>query len=373
MARLRGSDRLGRLHMRGKSTTLEILATGAWTPLLIPISWVIRRWVPLDDAEIVASLVALHVAHFVNDPHFAATYLLFYADVPRRLTGCHVPMAQRLRYMLAGFVAPAVLVAWAAAALATGSAPLFGWMIQLMYLAVGWHYARQGFGVLVVLAARRGTHFDRLERTALLVQVVAAWAFAWASPPLPEGRFVERGVVYWAPARPEWATIATGVVLAISSVVLVVVLVGKRVREGRLPWLPLGAFVTTLWLWGIGSAFDPLVRYFIPALHGVQYLFFVALLRGNEARADEGPPRFAPPARTRLMALAVGAVVLGWVLFRGAPRALDDAFSRDVGGGDLGPTPFVAAFYVVVNLHHFAMDAVIWRREHPPMRHLLGA
>jgi hypothetical protein len=33
-------------------------------------------------------------------------------------------------------------------------------------------------------------------------------------------------------------------------------------------------------------------------------------------------------------------------------------------------TPFFAAFFVVVNLHHYLMDTVIWRRDNPEMRYL---
>ena len=36
----------------------------------------------------------------------------------------------------------------------------------------------------------------------------------------------------------------------------------------------------------------------------------------------------------------------------------------------LGETPFFAAFFVVVNVHHYFMDHVIWRRENPDTRFL---
>jgi hypothetical protein len=95
-------------------------------------------------------------------------------------------------------------------------------------------------------------------------------------------------------------------------------------------------------------------------------------LRHNEARAEEGPPTFGRPVGARLAALALGALGLGWLRFRGTPSLLDEALVARGGWDDLGPTPFFATFYVVVNLHHFAMDAVIWRREHAPTRHLVG-
>lgn len=351
---------------------MEVLATGALTPLLLPLSWLLRQWVPLDDAELAVGFLAFHAAHVINDPHFAVTYLLFYGDAKRCALDPLTAPAQRLRYVLAGVVTPLVLVAWAGWALASQQAAPLGVLVQLMYLAVGWHYGKQGFGVLSVLSARAGVSFTPRERHVLLGHVYAAWAFAWASPPLPAGEYVERGVIYEAAARPPWLMWMLGGVLAISVVAMIGVLGAKLRRERSLPWWPLCAYLATLWLWGIGSALDPLVRYVIPALHAVQYFFFVALLRWNEARAQEGPPRWGRPARARLLALTVGALGLGWFLFRGAPALLDAELVPRSGLGALGATPFFAAFYVVVNLHHFAMDAVIWRREHAPTRWLLA-
>src|SRR5690606_41949749 len=56
--------------------------------------------------------------------------------------------------------------AWASVALALRSAEILGWMIQLMFLLVGWHYAKQGFGVLTV---RSEEHTSELQSRENLV------------------------------------------------------------------------------------------------------------------------------------------------------------------------------------------------------------
>src|SRR5690606_14352265 len=116
--------------------------------------------------------------------------------------------------IFAGVVVPAVLIGWAGFALATRSAQTLGWMVQLMFLLVGWHYVKQGFGVLTVLGARRGERFATAERNAILAHCYAAWAYAWASPSTAAGEFAMKGVVYWAPARPAWLELVSGVALA---------------------------------------------------------------------------------------------------------------------------------------------------------------
>jgi hypothetical protein len=153
-----------------------------------------------------------------------------------------------------------------------------------------------------------------------------------------------------------------------------VLALGFRRERRRLPLGPLAAFLITLWSWTIYSSADPLVRYMIPALHSVQYLYFVALLRVNEARAEEGPPRFGRPVGARLGLLCCSALALGWFLLRGLPTLCDEAFTtRASRASMLGPTPFFAAFYAVVNIHHYFMDYAIWRRDNPDTRYLHGA
>ena len=363
------------LDRRLRAALGEFMWVGGATLLLFPLSWWLRAAWGVDDAVLAAGFVTFHAAYVINDPHFSVTYLLFYRGVKARLLSRDFSSAQRARYWLAGVVAPLGLVAWAVVALGARSAQTLGWLIQLMFLLVGWHYIKQGYGVLSVLAARRGTPLDGTERKWFLLHGYAAWAYAWANPVMPAGMFEEKGVVYSAIAHPRWFELSAGALLAASGGALVYTLASKWRRSRRFPPLAaLAGFLITLWSWTIYSAFDPVVQYFIPALHSVQYFYFVRLLRGNEARAHEGPPHFGPSARARLGALTISALALGWFLFRAAPSLLDELVAPRAGAANmLGATPFFAAFFVVVNIHHYLMDAVIWRRENPDMRYLRAA
>lgn len=354
------------------SPWVELLLVGGLTPLLFPLSWLLRRSVSLDAAELAVGFTMFHAAFIINDPHFSVTYLLFYKDARARALGDAFSPGQRARYLIAGFVAPLLLAAWAIAALATKSAVLLGLMIQLMFLLVGWHYVKQGFGAMMVLASRRGVMFLPRERNVILAHCLAGWAHAWASHGYPGREVMEKGVIYRTLSRPLWLDRVTLAALLATGVAAAVVLFQKWRREGRFPLVtPLVAMLSSIWLWSIYSGVDPLVRYMIPALHSVQYLYFVWLLEGNAAREREGEPWFEPSARVRLGILAFTAVGLGWLLFHLAPWALDDGLVRPRDRASaLGPTPYFAALYAFVNLHHYFMDHVIWRRENPRTRHL---
>jgi hypothetical protein len=351
----------------------EFMLVGGATLVLFPLSWLLRKAFGLDASEYAVGFATFYGAYVINDPHFSVTYLLFYKDVRRRALGTSYDRAYRIRYAIAGFVVPAALVVWAMAAIASRSAENLGWMVQLMFFLVGWHYVKQGFGVLAVLSARRGVRIEPRERTVILLHCFAGWAYAWANPAAPAGSFEEKGVVYHALAHPRWLEVTTGCALAASAVALVAVLVAKWRRERRmLPFAPLAGFLITIWSWTIYSSVDRLIQYLIPALHSIQYLYFVWLMKRNEARAAEGPPAFGRPTAVRLGFLAVSALGLGWLLFHGAPSFLDGLHAprRGAPTDALGLTPFFAAFFVIVNIHHYFMDYVIWRRDNPDTRYL---
>jgi len=50
------------------------------------------------------------------------------------------------------------------------------------------------------------------------------------------------------------------------------------------------------------------------------------------------------------------------------PTTLDGAVRHRT--GPLGPTPYFAAIFAFVNIHHYVMDHVIWRRDNPETRYL---
>ncbi len=372
MAPARPLDRPGGRAWKGQ--LVEFLVVGGVTPLLFPLSWLLRSGLGLDPAEYAVGFLFFHAAFVINDPHFAVTYLLFYKDVKARAFGERWSPSQRLRYFLVGFWVPLILGGFAIMALVMKSVFTMGLLIQLMFLLVGWHYVKQGFGVFTVLAARRGVRFAPRERLAILAHCLSGWAYAWASPADPGREVEEKGVVYMTLGHPPGLERLTQVVFLTTTIPLIWVLVQKWRREGRLPILtPLTALLCSVWLWSIYAGIDPLVRYVIPALHSVQYLYFVVLLKGNEAREREGPPWFERAAGVRLGMLAVSAVSLGWFLFHGAPAAFDGALAARGGARTfeaLGPTPYFAAIYAFVNIHHYFMDTVLWRRDNPDTRYL---
>lgn len=357
-----------------RGRVVEFLLVGGATPFLFLLSWALQRGLPFEVADLAVGFTFFHAAYIVNDPHFSVTYLLFYQDFKERAFGSAFSRGLRIRYWVAGLLVPAALGIWAVSSLVARSPARLGMLMQLMFILVGWHYVKQGFGVMMVLSSRRGVRFLPHERWIILAHCFAGWAYSWANPAQDVRLEHVKGVLYTAAARPALFERAMLGALVLSTVALVVMLVTKRRREGPLPlFTPLTALLCSIWTWLIFSAADPLVRYMTPALHSLQYLYFVWLLKRNEAKSRVGAPFYEAPPRERLAVLAVSALALGWLLFHGA-EGLDDGLAtlpRDYGTTpSMGPTPYFAALYAFVNLHHYFMDHVIWRRENPRTRFL---
>ncbi|HMR73996.1 MAG TPA: hypothetical protein PKD61_02760 [Polyangiaceae bacterium] len=357
---------------------LEFMIVGGATLVLFPFAWLYHTKVGVAESTLAVGMVAFYLAHVINDPHFAVTYLLFYKDVKKRAFGNEFTPFQKVRYWLAGLIVPVTLFVWGVLALSARSPQGIGLMVQLMYVLVGWHYVKQGFGVLTVLSARRGVRFTPLERRVVLTHCFSGWAYGWATPRDFGSLFEESGVVYRSLGHPPGIQLVSGILFFGSGAAMLAVFLLKWHRERRVPPLaPLSGLVITIWLWTVYSDIDPVMAYVIPGLHSIQYLYFVWLLKSNEARAAEGPPRFGRTVAVRVGLLAFSSLALGYVLLRAGPEFMDTAWKLEDPGGAgselaLGLTPFAAVIVTFVNIHHYFMDHVIWRRENPMTRYLRG-
>lgn len=376
-------------------SAFEFLITGGLTLVLLPLAYFYRKSAGLESSEYIVSFSAFYAAYLINDPHFSVSYLLFYKNARARFMGAEFQGAQRVRYIVSGLIVPLALIMWIASAMVLQSAQVLGTMVQLMYLLVGWHYVKQGFGVLSVLSARRGTRFTQHERWIFLAHCFCGWAYAWTSPRETGRDYEEAGVVYAAMAHPPGLETVTLVLFCASTLALIVAVILRVMRRQGLP--PLAAscgYFMSIWLWTVYSHVDPLMIYVIPALHSLQYWYFVYLLKRNEtndryeqhARAIDGlgvaTGMTASPglfALRRLGLFFMTAVGLAWLFFHGVPDVLDGTLvasaasmglEPDVSARGLGTTPYLAAFATFINIHHYFIDHVIWRRENPDLRYL---
>ncbi|MFT3756228.1 MAG: hypothetical protein QM769_09845 [Pseudoxanthomonas sp.] len=131
------------------------------------------------------------------------------------------------------------------------------------------------------------------------------------------------------------------------------------------------AYLASLYVWLL--TLHPAMLLVIPAFHSLQYLAVVWKYRLRMERAGTGQVAVLPFA-PRGVALRFGifivvGVVLGYLGFWGIPKWLDAALPYDRGlfGGSL----FLFMFWIFINVHHYFLDNVMWRKDNPDTRKYL--
>ncbi|TIP55617.1 MAG: hypothetical protein E5X68_35700, partial [Mesorhizobium sp.] len=81
----------------------------------------------------------------------------------------------QLRYIFAGVIVPVIMALFFAYGAATSNTRLLGFAANAMFFFVGWHYVKQGYGMLMVDAVLKRKFFDDRDKKVLLVNSYAVW------------------------------------------------------------------------------------------------------------------------------------------------------------------------------------------------------
>jgi hypothetical protein len=72
---------------------------------------------------------------------------------------------------------------------------------------------------------------------------------------------------------------------------------------------------------------------------------------------------------TRFAKFVAMGLLLGWIGFMGLPSVFQASLAPDV--NVWGPSVFVFIFVLWINIHHYFIDNVIWRRDNEDVRRYL--
>jgi hypothetical protein len=352
-----------------------LFAGGASLLIALPVILLIRNKEAIEATALGWGLVLSNVLNF---PHFANSYQLLYAGIGRRIFGAESTTKVRLRYIWAGFVAPLLILGFMFGAYYAGNVRVLGYAANVMAFTVGWHYMKQGYGVIAVLSAIGRIYYSEIEKRLLLINGYVVWIYSWMAlnKTLHEEKLY--GVKYFTLEMPP-ALLMVGAVAAALTTAAVVVALGARilVRKQQVSWNGIVGYTSALYLWLLASHYDLIFAIFIPAFHSLQYLLFTWRYQLNkvssEAAVKDESSRAtgAWPVKTRFVKFVGMGVVLGWLGFSGLPLLFHASLSPDP--QLWGPTVFVFIFVMWINIHHYFIDNVIWRRDNEDVRKYLFA
>lgn len=363
------------------SPAVDFLMVGGLALLIVPLLLFVipprfaNGEAILPYSVLLGALVVNHI-FFINYPHFAASYQLMYRNFSSKFRGENLPLHLHWRYVFAGVVFPILFIAYVAYAFAAQKLVLLGYLVNFMFLTVGWHYCKQAFGTLMVLSALKGIYYAPWQRRLFLGNANLVWMVTWFGSNIAVYENQFWGLPYHSIALqavlPAWFGNVDvlywqlrGTLFWVALLLAAVVLV--KAWHDKV-WPSLTAWVGYVTMYGfVLLVYDvhPFWLFIIPAFHSLQYLLFVVAYKRNECEAlarREGASAAGASKKSIYFFLSL-AVLIGAVQFEWGPRLADrlvaDAYSFAL------PTLFLAIGQLFFNIHHYFIDNVIWRKDNP--------
>ncbi len=312
------------------------------------------------------SWTMFYLAFLVNNPHFIASYQLLYWDNRRFLL-------TQPRFFWAAFVVPTLLLAYLVSSIIAESRTALGYIPVFMYITVGWHYIKQIYGTAIVCSARTGYFLSKNESLVLRYALMPLWALSFISANSSARTLEHYGIPYASfELDPLFLTSAYWSV-ALSAVVILGLFARKWLMTGKIPALASVVAIVSIYVWYIPSLYHPIFWYAIPFFHSLQYLLFVTALKLNESKAAAAavsdPIEQRKILATKFFGFIAISVVVAYFMFKGVPEFLDAYVPYDT--ELMGKQFFMFSFITLINIHHYFIDNVIWRKDNAAVRQYL--
>ncbi len=338
------------------------------------------------------------LSYAVNYPHFLSSYQLFYRNLPTRMQEMRPHKTLWLRTLNSAFIVPLLLLAmmvYAGAASAGGNRQWINYSLQLMFFTVGWHYTKQAFGVFIMLSALKNIFYTGAQRRILVVNAYTVWIASWVYLSYTSqflGVGFQKGFISVAGGRfeydiiemPDIIRIPLLLVATLTTLATAWVIFSQWRATGVRPSITaLAGYFTMYFLWAAVSMVHPEWAIVAPFFHSLQYMMFVIAFKRGELHArleaagletmeEKAAAKKAKRLRGKSQEFFGFSFILGTIAFVVMP-AIFFALYNSSNPGLIPLSTFVILFAVFINVHHFFIDNVIWRRENKDVsQYLIG-
>lgn len=301
----------------------------------------------------------------INGPHFIASYRILYSK--RRNLGRH-PFVT-LVLPVCGISLLAYVYCWEPISLPSNSGSLVSdpkaptVMLALTYLApilLGWHYVGQSWGTTACFAFLSGFRMNPTQRKLIRFGFLSLFAYhvtwACASMEILEQLFpLQRAGEFMMKAL---ISVCRVLVLASFFAGLWGFFQISQEAKRRIPaavWLP---WVAT-YSWYVMVDVYPQAFFLLQIFHALQYLMFPARVEMNEHRNSKLP--------LHMLLYYAALVVVGYIAFEWTTllKQIDIASQTNT------ILLLGTATMMCINIHHYFIDAVIWKIREPEVRESL--
>jgi hypothetical protein len=306
----------------------------------------------------------LLLTNLINHPHFAHSYQIFYRGFGNKILGEQHAALLRMRYVFAGIVAPVLLAAFFAFTVSQAKLDILAQAANLMVLLVGWHYVKQGYGILIVMSVKEKKFFTNTQKKILLANSYACWATFWLGVNWLATEKSYWGIKHYMLHIPDVVLIAAGCLAVLTSILMAGMMIQRHRSGAGLPFNGVVAYCTTLYIW-LTLLMDPIYAAVIPACHSLQYLVVVWRYQlnyenGVTVQIEAGKAPYSQSRLFRFAVFLISGAVLGYLGFWAAPEFLDGHAAYD--HALFGTSLFMFIFWIFINVHHYLLDNVMWRK-----------
>lgn len=349
------------LAVSGNSPVRDVQPESARNALLSPrldpwvLGWIaVVAWIALvvtdrSGNRFPSGSWLIWTAAAIGAVHFAMSYRLAYHD----------GAASMRRHPIALVVGPAVLLLFVAGGVVgalSGSvtaSEILGSSVALVFLLTMWHYIKQVYGVVRLAAGFAGFALTPGEGKAIRYGLYPLWGLSVASYATGRNIVDVNGFTVRTDLIPDLPVAFRAAAVALTAMWLTVVLARAAQRQHRLPPSAVVApmVAAMLWVGWIPNVYAALIM--LPAFHALQYMACVY-------PAQRGLLGFSTPTSRRnqfeLAQIFVAATCIGLFLTRYAAPLLERFAPVAV-----DPSTWLIALFVFLNLHHYLIDATVWR------------
>src|SRR5580704_16426738 len=343
------------------STTIEPISVASAPSAAASSPWIYSRWLDLTVGCGAWSAPLLAVAMFMPATHSHAWAITFYFlavvfNYPHFMATIYRAYHTRENFDKYKFVTLHVtLLILATGVLMHASPRLFPWVFTLYICWSPWHYSGQNYGLLMMFARRSGAEITAGERRWLRGAFVASYLMLLAS--FETGGSTDPLIL--SAGLPPKFTFPLRLAFGVAFVVFTFLGFRRLIRAmgARALAAPLTlAFTQFLWfvlptLLELNSVSQvPQTRYssgILAELHSAQYIWITSYYQRREARA-------AGQKNWHIAAYFAMLIAGGIALFISGPWLVSYLFHYDF-------TTSFLIFVSLVNIHHFILDAKLWK------------
>lgn len=293
--------------------------------------------------------IAFALALIINHPHFISSYIFFYKD-ERALI-----LKSKLHF-LAGVIFPLGLLYAMIFAFVNASPHIFTYIINGLFFFVGLHYVRQVYGVSLISLAKHKIFLSKKDKWILNLSMFPLWFVSFLNGYTAVFTSSFYGIPYTTFALPSWFTSVNNV-LVVASVIAWGYLIRKIYMEHshHIP-LTLIAALASIFVWHFPSFYNSGFAYLIPMFHSLQYLLITAAVKKNQILTHT-VKKFQI---LEIVTYCMVVFIFAYLAFHFIPESLDNSTMYNV--NMFGYTAILGMFLLFINLHHYAMDALLWRK-----------